>query len=1059
MADSLVLGDIELLGGGVPSANPACAGAIFRLLPGYDLGAPDPTTDFVESLLLNGERPVGHRASNRVLALPVWIIGTSRDNLAAAREHLEQTADQDLWTATWARDRGGLPPLPLLIDCFRNAQAQPSYNILLEKQLAMQILVTIPAMPYGRSDTQLELSLAAPVPSGPPAPPAPVVLDNFSTITSPFSYQGSQHVVGPNCVVWDPDDVRVGDPGGQNSNFTYPGTLANSADLSRMTSVSMYLGFGSRYYYRLPYHGRHHVNIELTLTDTAGNSISMSRSNQRMASSAYYQSPVFTRVTMPLLLNDPVFAYTSVAGYTIKVTNHHYLDRHHLRWVTLYLDALTAFPDTQTVTPTVRGNMYVMYGVRGTAPAGMSLELQQPPTAGTPTTVTATGIGGYTVPSGTAYLKVEAVGGGGAGAGRTGSGMGGGGGAGEYARVDTFPAVPAEVIPYSVGTGGTQGATPGDGVQTNFGPGSQSTTVVTAYGGKSAAQNSITGGLGGTGSTNPVNFDGGKGRTASGAFGGGGGSSGGTSLPGNTPLGSLASSFTTVGTTSFVAPAGVTAVYAESWGGGGSAATGYANGNGQGGGGGEYAAGFVPVTPGNSYSVVVGAGGAAVTGSQLNGNNGSQSSFTGDGGSAVVAHGGTKGFPVNNGNSPNNGGSGSVNSVHYTGGSGGPAWNYSGGGGSSASPSGPGNPGDGYGNPGGAPTDGGAGGRGSGATNNNGGAGTQPGGGGGGTYSASATSGAGAAGKVRLTFPGGSPDQFGAPAVAGGGAGGNGGATANTVGSAGSQPGGGGGGANSSGTAEAGGAGGAGKLIVTPYASAAWKSLIVHRPPRGTRSFMPVTPVGAGSDVPNGATFYSVPQPVSGVNAQFRGTYSVYLINTSWNGSGSRTVTVTFRQTEYPGGPTYTAVTPGVTFTPSQITNGILSCGFITLPVRDIPPDNTQASMAVAVTDTNTSDRFADCITLDSMGQTVVLNEPSQGYVRYYLDAPDANATLGRYLGTQTDRSSAVSILGNVDAMSGGPMTVEPTDQDNVLLAYCPDALAPAIGMRYFDSYYFDRTS
>ena len=39
--DSLVIGNqIELLGGGVPSNHPQCAGAIFQLAPGWDLSAP-----------------------------------------------------------------------------------------------------------------------------------------------------------------------------------------------------------------------------------------------------------------------------------------------------------------------------------------------------------------------------------------------------------------------------------------------------------------------------------------------------------------------------------------------------------------------------------------------------------------------------------------------------------------------------------------------------------------------------------------------------------------------------------------------------------------------------------------------------------------------------------------------------------------------------------------------------------------------------------------------------------------------------------------------------------
>ena len=86
---------------------PACAGAIFRLQQGFDLNAPQPTTDFVASLVLDGERPFGRRASNRTITLPVLIIGLNRQNLAAAREVLEQLIDQDQWPMTWTRAQSG----------------------------------------------------------------------------------------------------------------------------------------------------------------------------------------------------------------------------------------------------------------------------------------------------------------------------------------------------------------------------------------------------------------------------------------------------------------------------------------------------------------------------------------------------------------------------------------------------------------------------------------------------------------------------------------------------------------------------------------------------------------------------------------------------------------------------------------------------------------------------------------------------------------------------------------------------------------------------------------
>ena len=65
-----------------------------------------------------------------------------------------------------------------------------------------QITLTIPAMPYGRSDTQQQISFASPVPASPPPPPAPVILDNYATIASPQCSQGVQCIIGPqSCVL------------------------------------------------------------------------------------------------------------------------------------------------------------------------------------------------------------------------------------------------------------------------------------------------------------------------------------------------------------------------------------------------------------------------------------------------------------------------------------------------------------------------------------------------------------------------------------------------------------------------------------------------------------------------------------------------------------------------------------------------------------------------------------------------------------------------------------------------------------------------------------------
>ena len=325
------------------------------------------------------------------------------------------------------------------------------------------------------------------------------------------------------------------------------------------------------------------------------------------------------------------------------------------------------------------------------------------------------------------------------------------------------------------------------------------------------------------------------------------------------------------------------------------------------------------------------------------------------------------------------GGTGSAAPAAFSGGDGGTGRPYGGGGGSSAGPGSGGNDGDGYGDPGAAPSGGGSGGAGrtgSGA----GSAGSAPGGGGGGEYDGSAAGGHGGNGQIRLTYPGGAPTNNGAAAVAGGGAGGNGGPSANTPGSAGGAPGGGGGGADSTGTAsEAGGAGGAGRIIVTPYSSPAFKTLVAHRPgPDAPQSLNPLIPVGNGADTPNGGTQYPVPSLVAGVNARFGGTYTALLTNFTWNNpTASRTITVTVTQVEYAGGPSYTTWV-STTITPSTgVTNGLVVAGELTLPYKDLAPDNQSGYFTVSITDTNGSDRFMDLLLLDTTGQTVVLPRPA----------------------------------------------------------------------------------
>ncbi len=144
-------------------------------------------------------------------------------------------------------------------------------------------------------------------------------------------------------------------------------------------------------------------------------------------------------------------------------------------------------------------------------------------------------------------------------------------------------------------------------------------------------------------------------------------------------------SFTTVGTTSWTVPTGVTSVdYLVVGGGGGGAKGGYyySDGNGTGSGGGGGGAGGVltgtlSVTPGNGLGVTVGAGGALGS-DGANGGNSVFSSITaigGGGGGSSYGHSGGSG----------GGGCSANNSVAYSGGSGTSGQGYAGGTGNSAS--------------------------------------------------------------------------------------------------------------------------------------------------------------------------------------------------------------------------------------------------------------------------------------------------------------------------------------------------------------------------------------
>ena len=266
--------------------------------------------------------------------------------------------------------------------------------------------------------------------------------------------------------------------------------------------------------------------------------------------------------------------------------------------------------------------------------------------------------------------------------------------------------------------------------------------------------------------------------------------------------------FTTPGTTSWNAPQGVNSVTVKVWGaGGGGSGDPTTTLYGSGGGGAFSQTNNYAVIPGNSYTVVVGQGGAG-GGAGANGSAGGQSYF--DSPSGVLAVGGTGGAYNTSGGSGGAAASG-VGDIRYSGGDGGSgALSFSAGSGGGGGGAGPG----GNGGNGGLALNGGGGG-GTGGAGGDGGTTFSYGGGGGG---GGGSNGVGGAGGVVYSFSNGGSGGGGGGGVSGagddgattsgntgstggnGGDGGTGGASQNN----GSAPGGGGGGSNYNGSAAAG---------------------------------------------------------------------------------------------------------------------------------------------------------------------------------------------------------------------------------------------------------------
>ena len=279
-----------------------------------------------------------------------------------------------------------------------------------------------------------------------------------------------------------------------------------------------------------------------------------------------------------------------------------------------------------------------------------------------------------------------------------------------------------------------------------------------------------------------------------------------------------------------------------------------------------------------------------------------------------------------------------------------------------------------------------------------------------------------------------------------------------------SVPGGGGSGAASSNTSNfQGGSGGAGMLRLTwqpPLTT--FNNFILHRPaPSVKNNTCPIVTIPP-NDPPDNRE-YNVPSLVPGVNTEFRGTYTVLAVANAWNSATtgvSRRVSVTINQYEYLHGPVVSVQATRVLVPATDIVNGYVTMGEVTLPIKDYDQANGQVFYTVSIHDTDQGDSFQDLLFLDTAGQTVLCNiapgTAADGqYSSFYVDEPSFDRALGAVLGSQQGHEVSMSVL-DMTLLTGGPLYLDAGE--NLMLAYSTSGV-PNLGVTFSPRWFTDRTA
>lgn len=1117
VADSLIIAEqFELIGPGgspldphgTPSLDPVLQGAVFRVSnpadayasglggvfseSGYSLGAPQPTTDIVGSLLLDGERPFGYRASDRTIVLPVIIKAPNFQALIAARESLLREVDQQTWTLRWTRDTTGTfagnpNPLPLLFDCFRAQPTVVSWGAFYNRIPYGILVLTFQALPYGRSDLPVTVDFPSPLTWKTPAPPSQVI-DAYSSVSgAQWAASTQSPVAGGESAFWDPSISPANNPTGIGASCNYSksglavnmsggwlataeaaGTTNQMAILQAPAGVPNQINVGDQFQLAGNFLTGQNSGFEgglgnwapsanCSVADSSAQAHTGSDSMAMTASaagnmSAYYNVPPTGGLAVPCLGGDSMIVW----GYFRAAT------------VSRQCQIGFFFYD-------INGNF--IQSSLGAVPGGAS-SIADSTSAWTQATLNYA-----TAPQNAVWALPVAQ-------------VLSAAGSGEVHYVDDVwvaargsALLQTQIFTVAAITGPSGGmqniqftpsaaSAPGIGdvaIQTGpprlsgltFWAGFGSSKYYTAWarlGGRVTFAVTLTDTYG-----TSLNLC----QTAQVSGSNNSGAPKWTKIrvpvtwqPGFDYANVAAYSITI--TNRGTSDLRYTQCYLS-----------------------QMTAQAAPVTAAMNmraavYELAGLAGSARAPCSLQFQQQGSQNvtqllntpgthqwlcpaGVTSVGVFAIGPGGGGGRFPTGNGGGGGGGGGSAQNAAvavtpgnlyTYTVGAGGNALiNLTGANtvftGDSASVTAfAGNNGFGAsGGPGGIAGVGGfAGGT--------GGAGVSGGsGGGGGGGSSAGTSAAGGAGGAASGSNGGA----GGTAPAGGYPGGRGGTLNKGNGVQGNEGWGGGGSGGSPGNAT--GfyyIGSSGAIVLTYTQTPTFQTLLVHRPPvTAPADLVPYVSPSIG-DTPNGLTYYPLQGLEPNFYPRFGGTYTVVVVAYAWDSPANpRTITVGVTQNEQTGGATYYSQVSAV-ITPNTLpqcsdTNALYGpmvvIGEMTLPLQDIPPDNLHCNFVVDIASSDTSDSFMDILFLDTMGSTVIIQSPT-AYTNYYLDEAPSDRDLGLIGGSLYDRADAISVLDRA-TVAGGPMSVDPFGNP-MLLVYAAEG-APSCEMTYFPRWFLDR--